>query len=379
MKNLLVAVDTWHPKIDGVVRFLENVLPELSKKYNVTVLAPAFDGKAGKEVEGRINVVKIPTSSVWGVAGYPSVRVSLKTLRTIKNLVRESDIVFSQDLAILGAFAIRYGRRYRKPTIMYTHQVSWEQLANVMVKSKGLRKSIIPTLKTIARHLYSKCDLLIIPSENTASLFAEMGVHTRKVIVELGVDVSKFVPPKNKNYAKLYVKIDPKKTVIGYSGRISKEKNLSVLRSAFLELRKKHNATLLVVGGGSKEEERKLRGEDIVITGMKENVLPYIQAMDIFVMPSLTETSSLATMEAMACGVPAIVTSVGSMKDYVKKGFNGYFFPKESPEMLANRIEELLKDREKMKRFGFNARLGIMRYSWKKTVAKIDALLSEFD
>ena len=57
--------------------------------------------------------------------------------------------------------------------------------------------------------------------------------------------------------------------------------------------------------------------KDVVITGKKDDVVNYLNAMDVFVMPSLTETTCLAALEAMSCSLPVITTRVGSIKDYV--------------------------------------------------------------
>ena len=81
--------------------------------------------------------------------------------------------------------------------------------------------------------------------------------------------------------------------------------------------------------------------EKVVLTGPKNNLVPYYQAMDVYVLPSLSETSSLTTMEAMASGVPVITTPVGLIKEYVEDGRNGFFFPKRDADKLFQKIEYL--------------------------------------
>ena len=60
-------------------------------------------------------------------------------------------------------------------------------------------------------------------------------------------------------------------------------------------------------------------------------------------MPSLTETTSLATLEAMSCGLPVIASKVGFIKDYIAKGHNGIFFPKIVPIILHYNLKNFCK------------------------------------
>ena len=86
-----------------------------------------------------------------------------------------------------------------------------------------------------------------------------------------------------------------------------------------------------------------------------ENVVPYLHAMDIFVMPSLTETSSLSTLEAMQCGIPVIATPVGHIKEYVESGYNGFLFPRQNPGILMEKIKTLVDNPALRKKLGNNA------------------------
>ena len=115
------------------------------------------------------------------------------------------------------------------------------------------------------------------------------------------------------------------------------------------------------------------------MTGQKDNVIPYLQAMDMFVMPSLTETSSLATMEAMSCGIPPITTPVGYVKEYVIDRENGMIFPFKNSLVLSMKIEILLKDEEYRLYLGRKARETIEKqFNWDKTVEGIKKVLEKF-
>ena len=169
--------------------------------------------------------------------------------------------------------------------------------------------------------------------------------------------------------------------VIGFCGRIGREKNLITLYRAFRRLERKYdNVKLLIVGKGIKDlEEEFSSSRNIIMVGSQDNVVPYLQTMDVFVLSSLTETTSLATMEAMACGIPPVVTPVGYVKEYIKERENGMLFPFKNPTVLAMKIEILYKDKELREYLGRKARETIVKnYNWKKTAKEIIKIVEKY-
>lgn len=373
--KILIAVDTFHPKKDGVVRFLDEVVPRLGKSHEITVIAPAFKGKPGEIVRDRIKLVKLPISKRVHAVGYSSIKPSLENLRTIKKHVEEADVVVAQDIMLAGAASMIYGKRRGKRTMAFVHQISWEQFSTLAARSSALKRLFIKIIKLASRYLYRKCDLLIIPSENTEKILKKEGIEKEMRMVRLGIDIKKFRPPEDKAEAKRAARMPSERPVIGYCGRVTKEKNVEVLYEAFTRIKDKYKAKLLIVGG-SKEAEWMKEDPDVIVTGFTDNVVKYLQAMDIFVMPSITETTSLATMEAMACGLPVLATPVGRIIDYVKKGYNGYIIPKNSVDVLESKLRELLERKELMEKMGHNARQTMLPYSWEKTAEEFEKVIT---
>ena len=100
--------------------------------------------------------------------------------------------------------------------------------------------------------------------------------------------------------------------------------------------------------------------------------------MDVFVMPSSTETTSLATLEAMSCGLPVIATKVGFIKSYLNKNHNGIFIPRDNPAVLALKIKMLLDDTSLCTQLGQNARKTIVySFSWERSINRIRRILNE--
>jgi glycosyltransferase involved in cell wall biosynthesis len=98
---------------------------------------------------------------------------------------------------------------------------------------------------------------------------------------------------------------------------------------------------------------------------------------NVFTLPSTsTELFSAATLEAMALGIPAIVTDVGSMKEMVVSNDTGYLVPPNDPNTLAEKILYLLDNPLKAEQMGIAAKLRVEQFfTAQKEVAEIQGLL----
>jgi glycosyltransferase involved in cell wall biosynthesis len=235
--------------------------------------------------------------------------------------------------------------------------------------------------KMLVRFVYKKCDLLLMPFPELKELFIKNGIHTKSKVVLLGTDTAYFKPTQNKEEAKSKLGIKKDTFVIGFVGRLAREKNILTLYRAFRIIEKKHeNIRLLIVGKGIKDLENEFRSDrNIIMAGATDNVLPYLQAMDIYVLPSLTETTSLSTVEAMACGIPVVTTPVGYVKYYVIEKHNGMLFPFRNSLVLSLKLDQLLRNHELRERLGKHAReTAVKRFSLDKMTREIAEILEKY-
>ncbi len=367
-KKLLIAADSFLPRWDGISRFLAETVPRLARHYDIRLIVPEFRGK--KAVMKNVEITRIPVHSFMaGDYHPPKIRPF-----TIRKYVKEADVVFTQSIGPIGGMAMIWADRLRKPLYAYAHSLEWELVPKSIDKFK---RTISALTKSFARYVYNKCDFIFVPSSTSEKSLKYAGISPQMRVIPLGVNTSLFRPPKSKRNARKRAGLSQNSVVVGFVGRIAREKDLPTLYRAFRSVKKKNERLrLLIIGKGI---ELSTMFDDM--TGIKHvevsnDVRKYYQAMDIFVMPSLTETSSLATMEAMSCGLSVVATPVGGMQEYISDGRNGYLFPAREPSVLARKLSKLADNEDLRRAIGSMARKTITSaYSWDRTVKEISEML----
>lgn len=362
--KILIATDNYPPRYDGISRFLTEITPALSKEYDVHVLAPDFG-----PTEDSWPVTKLSVSRIRVGDFHPS---SLHFFKIFK-IVRKFDVVFLQALGPVGGLALLAAKILRKKIVLYTHSIEWE-LVPRSLSNQWLWRILPGFIKGLDRIFYRWIHLLIMPSKSVSELYYWNKIDNKRVIINLGVDVDKFKPAKSKSAAKRKVGLEEEVIVVGYHGRLAREKDLRTLMRSFVQLRARNQDKrfhLLIVGDGLREIRQMLERDDVTVTGFQEDVVPFLQAMDLYVMPSLTETSCLSVMEAMSCGLSVVSTPVGYVKDYISDGENGLLFPEKDTIVLLKQLESLLDGRRRSK-FGRAARRTMVeKFSWDTTRKEI--------
>ena len=152
--------------------------------------------------------------------------------------------------------------------------------------------------------------------------------------------------------------------VIGFVGRLGKEKGCNELFRAFRKIKKEFpNARLLFVGPIEKENtiepellEYFFGCSDIIKTDRVTNVEMYVSAMDIFVLPSYREGFGMSVIEASAMEVPVVVTEYPGPSGGMKNGLTGYAVPVKNDEKLYESVLSLMNDEKLRRKMGIAGR-----------------------
>ena len=176
---------------------------------------------------------------------------------------------------------------------------------------------------------YSQVDVLFVNSEFYRDRWTERGIPADRIaILPRGLDTALFHPDKRDEALRKQWGAGPDDIVLLYIGRVSKEKNLDVLASAYRQLRKGNQPSikLVFVGDGPYLAELRRTLPDAVFTGYLAgtDLARAFASGDIFGFPSTTDTFGNVILEAMASGLPCVVSNVGGPGELVRNGATGY-------------------------------------------------------
>jgi len=222
---------------------------------------------------------------------------------------------------------------------------------------------------------YDQMDIIFAPSQSTADELIQKGIAAEKIrLYPRGIDIEVFHPAKRNGIMGDKYGMDNAIKLL-YVGRISKEKNLAVLEAAFRKLveRESGRVSLVVVGDGPylQEMQAGMAGLPCVFTGYLsgETLASVYASCDLFIFPSTTDTFGNVVLEALASGVPAVVTGSGGPKYLVRGGITGFVAGDEAGFLKC--IVALAKSQELRERMGVRARdFALCRY-WNRIFDRV--------
>jgi glycosyltransferase involved in cell wall biosynthesis len=349
----------------GAGRSLQAYLENLDGRIEAHLVAPE-PGIIVPQLKNLVGVFYVP-EFVERIhrSSYPWVgRIGWGWLHVVANLIGLPRSMFK---------IIRIARKLR-PDILYCNHM----LANPVGAFVGWRTGIPVVFHArnihvawIGRKFYyflagRSCVKRIICNSLASSLLYREYTEEKVRVIHNFVDLTKFDRTKVEPCLRKQLSLPKDALVIGYIGRILPKKGIDVLLHAFSRVHAKFPAAhLAVIGENDGGLHHDLRSEYEALTvalgtadrthfvGFRENIPPYVADFDVLVLPSVEpESFGRVLIEAMAMGVPSVVSALGGATEVVRSGLNGLWCIPGDPTDLAQAIEELLSDPELRSRLG---------------------------
>jgi len=230
--------------------------------------------------------------------------------------------------------------------------------AGVLIVTR--RMDYVPN-RLFAPWLYNRAvDGVAAISEGVAQALVSAGVSRQRIaIIPSGVDCSHFAPPEEtlRQQARAALGLLPQEIAVGTIGALVARKGHRVLIDAMAVMQvneAKETASssfhCFIGGDGPLQKElmqriaeRNLEGS-VTLLGRVEDAATLLNALDVFVMPSLNEGLGVAALEATATGLPVVASAVGGLAEVVDDGSTGMLVKPGDPAILANAIRQLAVD-----------------------------------
>lgn len=353
----------YYPLIGGAERQLAAVSPALQDiNVKVSVITRRFDDLAPFETINGVDVYRVPIPGPKPTASLSFTYYGLKQIKAL-----QPDIVHAHELFSATTTAISAKRRHGMPIVVTAHRSGpIGDVQRLQQKLFGHRRLAtfakeVDQFVTISREIDEELMGIGVPQENLT-------------FVPNAVNTDRFQPPAPEQKAALREQFDiPKEAPVAiFVGRLAPEKRVNYLVDAWRAVQAIHpQAVLLILGIGPEEASLKQRaGTGVRFLGSIDDVVPYLQAADLFVLPSVAEGLSVAMLEAMSTGLTAMVTAVGGAPETITHGENGWLLTPDEAQEVEDSLINLLGDKEQLRTIGYNARQTILQEFALTSIAK---------
>ncbi|MCX8094217.1 MAG: glycosyltransferase [Candidatus Goldbacteria bacterium] len=359
--KILMAADTYRPRVNGVVTSIDTFSYEYRKLgHEVTIVAPEYpatqkDVKDDLDKENEKFVIRLPSRYVFFDPEDRWARTHTGEARKIikeKILTQKFDIIHSHVPGPLGNAAISWAKSMNCP-VVNTYHTLFEQYVHYI---KIIPRKIGSWLaRIISRDFCNKHDLIICPSTQMKQTLISYGVR-KDLPIEVnptGIKIEKFTNCNGDAFRQKYG-ISKDTILLLFMGRIGFEKNIPFLFKMLKRvLKEKPNTKLIVAGKGPAESAVQQAAKD---EGVFENVIfmGYFEpqdwvncyaAADLFTFASVTETQGLVVTEAMAARTPVVAIAEMGVAEVMAAGKGGIATRHDLNE-FTDAVLKMLNDKE---------------------------------
>jgi glycosyltransferase involved in cell wall biosynthesis len=343
--RILIGADTFVPDVNGAANFTSRLAAGMvGRGHEVYVEAPAFGPKHGRFIEehdGAQFVVHRVYSWRWFPHDWFRFILPWRSQAHAARILDEvkPDVVHIQSHIVIGRGLARQAT-IRGIRVIATNHFMPENLIQHTLLPRFLSKTVINLAWKDAAKTYHLCEAVTTPTRKGAEFLEAATDLTGVHAISCGINASEYTACFE----------DKSENRILFVGRVTGEKHIDVLIKAVARLDPELDVKLDIVGGGDLMNHLKRLAHDVGVadrttfTGYlsdDELKAAYTNAT-VFAIPSIAELQSIATMEAMASGLPVVAANAMALPHLVHTGVNGYLFEPEDIDDLAAKLTLVL-------------------------------------
>lgn len=344
--TILIGADTFLPHVNGAARFAERLAAGLvARGHDVHVMAPSAThrrhGTFTEVIEGEpMSMHRIPAWR-WYPHDWLTFVLPFRSKHYARRVLDEvkPDVVHIQSHIVIGRGLTREARKRGIPIVATNHVMAENVLDFTVLPASWTRYAIKLAWEDAAR-TFAMTRAVTTPTRRAAE-FLQHTIDIDGVIpISCGIQASNYTPDLTPRDANRLV----------FVGRLTTEKQIDVVLRGLAKLDPGLDVTLDIVGTGDQRRNLEELGAELGVSDRvtfhghttDEELKALLTHASAFVIASIAELQSIATMEAMASGLPIVAADAVALPHLVHDGENGYLFEPGNVDDLAAKLTTVL-------------------------------------
>lgn len=367
--KILIATDTYYPIVNGASYAAQRLAQWLQRSgHKVLVVAPSRSFVNETFVYNGV--------PIQGVSSFPieRIRVAIPIIATqqIKKAMNDfqPDIVHIQMHFFIARQVAKISKKMGIPIVGTNHFMP-ENLIHFIPLPKSLHDFVKRMAWGDFFKIFNTLNAVTSPTKAGAALLREVGFKKAITVISNGVDTSRFRPVKK-----------DARPILLFVGRIDKEKNLDVVIRGFAKVAGQGGMCFTIVGTGAEKKRLERLVLELGIANVvtfagfvPDEDLPRLYAnAACFIIGGTAELQSIATMEAMASGLPIIAADAVALPELVQHNENGLLFKPGDAAGIAEAIEKMFASGSLRKNMGKKSLELIKVHDIRKVIKQYEAL-----
>jgi glycosyltransferase involved in cell wall biosynthesis len=374
--RIMIVTDQYAPMVGGVPTVTRTLARGLAGRgHAVALLAPSPGRRGRRGAEGGASVC-FRGSLPW--PWYDGMRLACLPGRAAQALLARfaPDVVHVHSPVTLGVTARRAAARLGLPVVYTNHYLP----ANVRPSRRPRPPGFDALFYSYVVRFSNRCTHVTAPTATALRLLRDRGLRVPSRVISNGVDLPGRPPGRPDAGLAARYGLRPGRPLILTVSRLSPEKRVDVLLDAAAGLTA--DAQLAIAGTGPDEAILRARAARLGLAG-RARFLGFVPAADLpglyrladlFAIASEAELQSLATMEAMAAGLPVVAADAGALGELVTHGRNGFLTAPGRGDHMAACLDILLADPGRRARMGEASLQAVSGHERRRGLAEWESL-----
>lgn len=381
MKILLVT-DTFYPHANGSSYFCQRLSNMLkSRGHDVRVIAPGTSSRHEQTVFHDVPVYGMRSFSLLshGYRFSPALFLKKEITKIMHDF--QPDIVHCSSHFSPNTVALTVAKECGIP-VMANNHFTPENLIPYLHLPKIMTPLLRPMFWRSWTKTYRNYKVVVSPTKAAEDLLRTYTPVRALAVISNGIDCTRFSPGPAPQTLREKWNVDPAVPTILYVSRLDREKHVDVLIRAFAKFLKNGPARLLIAGKGWDADRLKKIAKELSISNsvsflgfVSDEDLPGLYRLaDAFAMPSIAELQSIATLEALASGLPVAAARAMALPELVRDDVNGYTFTPDDADDCALCLGKIFASDDHRKKLSHHARQSAEEHDIERSIDAFEKL-----